>query len=129
MKPCACGCGGLIEPIDKRGRPHFYMIGHATKTRPIRNRPSGESHYLWKGGRIHTHGYIRILKRDHPFCNKYGYVYEHRLVMEEHLGRYLDPNEVVHHKNKIRTDNRIENLELFSDNGKHLSMEFKFVKH
>ncbi len=67
----------------------------------------------WKGGRTRSSkGYILILKREHPFCTKRGYIFEHRLVMEKKLGRFLKSNEVVHHKNGQKDDNRVENLEL-----------------
>lgn len=70
----------------------------------------GEKHHNWKGGRIEQKGYIFILDHTHPFCNCGGYVLEHRLVMEKMLGRYLNPKEIVHHKNGVRNDNRPENL-------------------
>ena len=61
-----------------------------------------------------TDGYIAVYCADHPFANKEGYVMEHILVMEEHIGRYITRNEVVHHKNHIRNDNRLENLQLMT---------------
>lgn len=84
----------------------------------------GKDHPHWKGGRtFDKSGYVLVLSPNHPSRNRAGYVREHRLVMESVLGRYLERDEVVHHRNGIKNDNRPENLELFSTNGHHLAAE------
>src|SRR3990167_9616196 len=98
---------------------------------------SGSLNPNWKGGRrMDKDGYILILKRDHPYADSYhGYVREHRLVMEEKIGRYLLPTEVVHHKNGIKNDNKISNLVLLQNSSVHSKIERKagtydfFTKH
>lgn len=58
-----------------------------------------------------------------------GIIYEHRYIMEQKLGRFLESNECVHHINHDKTDNRIENLELFSSNSSHLLMHGLEQRH
>lgn len=66
-------------------------------------------------------GYITVYYPDHPDATNDGYVMQHRLIMEQHIGRRLEKNEVVHHKNRNRADNRLENLQLMTAS-EHMSM-------
>ena len=69
----------------------------------------------WKGGRTrHKAGYVMVRAPGHPRASRSAYVFEHILVAEELLGRYLQPGESVHHRNGVRDDNRPENLELWT---------------
>ena len=85
----------------------------------LHNSRIGEKSHLWKGGReVTASGYIRLNlgagKRQ----------LEHRFIMEQYIGRKLLKTEHVHHKNHIRNDNNIDNLELISA-GKHIRMHNK----
>jgi hypothetical protein len=75
----------------------------------------------WKSGRSVTAlGYVEIYVPFHPYASRRGRVYEHRLVMERFLGRFLDPSEVVHHIDEDRGNNAFENLMLFPNSAEHL---------
>lgn len=66
-----------------------------------------------KARRITSHGYIEVYAPHHPNSHKStGYIYEHRLVMSNHLGRPLKKGEIVHHADKNRQHNNLSNLVL-----------------
>lgn len=98
--PCI-ECGKLNQRIYKR-----CIICH--------NGPR-EKNLNWKGGKIRHHAnYIMIRIPNHPRAKRNGgYVFEHILVMENLLDKYLEVGETVHHLNGVRDDNRPENLELW----------------
>lgn len=69
-------------------------------------------------------GYIKVYCPDHPYASSDGYVMKHRLVMEKHIGRFILPEEAVHHINRVRNDNRIENLALMTKR-EHAALHLK----
>jgi hypothetical protein len=131
---------GDIRPHNKRcSRECLYK---SKSYRKLRSKIAKKLNYNgnrnpnWKGGKyLSSYGYVYIYSPKHPFKNNIGYVFKHRLVMEKFLGRYLKKKEVVHHKNGNKSDNRLKNLQLFKNHGKHIAMEnhnrtgMKYKKH
>jgi len=114
------------------GKKHTQVTkDKISKTRKLRGWGAGygDKNPCWRGGKHLRNGYVFILNIKHPFCNRDGYVMEHRLIMEKHLGRYLMEKEVVHHINRITTDNRIENLMLFPNHSAHITFHHILENH
>ena len=104
---CRCDCGTTKKVIE-----NHLQAGTSTSC-GCYGRQRGKKSPHWRGGRKKTRqGYIDIYMPGHPVGR--SYVLEHRLVMEDHLGRYLKAGEKVHHRNGVRDDNRPENLELWT---------------
>lgn len=105
---------------DKFGR--FVKGEHSSvKTEFKVGQFSGDKHPKWKGGRVRlTNGYIQVYTPGHPRAYR-NLVYEHVLVMEKKLGRYLNDKERCHHINGIKDDNREDNLTVCSTNSEHIS--------
>jgi len=87
----------------------------------------GKNHPNWTGGKIIHGGYVYLLKPNHPFCNFGGYVRHSRLVMEKSIGRYLKCEEVVHHLNRKKTDDRLQNLKLFKNHSAHIKFHWNKI--
>ncbi len=108
---CRCACGSeRVLTTYNLSRNHIKSCGCA--------RPRfGDKNQNWKGGRhLTTEGYVS-LTRPVGFLGKLsaaGKVREHVFVMTQHLGRALYPGETVHHKNGVRHENNIDNLELWN---------------
>jgi len=114
---------------EHRAKISAALLGHKhteeAKAKMRRPRPNaragthaGKNNSNWKGGKAIAGGYVLLKRPDHPFANGGGYVRRGRLVMEGHLGRFLLPEEVVHHKGK-KDDDRIKKLRLFPNNSEH----------
>ena len=84
---------------------------------------------LWyRGGQSRAvgNGYVKEYNPFHRNADSRGFVSQHRLVLERHLGRLLDRREVVHHIDNNKKNNAIENLQLFESQAEHLSHHHKY---
>ena len=104
------GCTAHVKEYYHDGR--FKAYGRCCELHNGFNRRQGALNPAWKGGRHPTKdGYIKVLdSRRYVKAGDSRYILEHRLVAESKVNRPLRSDEIVHHLNGVRTDNRPENL-------------------
>jgi hypothetical protein len=150
LKPprfCSQKCNGAFKKLSKKGTaPNVefdckncgkHVIAYRSLAAQRNNPPGfcslkclgeyqrGNNNPAWNGGRHLQAGYYVVFSPDHPNSDCKGFVYEHRLIMEEKIGRHLNSEEVVHHINHDKTDNSPENLMLFGSQSEHLEYHAK----
>lgn len=108
VKACAhCGKEMILKPSQvvrttcSRECHHLHRI----------KRPTGRMHN-GKPARVNHLGYVLVWEPEHPNKSMGGWQLEHRLVVEQAIGRYLTTAEQVDHINQDKTDNRVENLQV-----------------
>lgn len=141
MKDFTCKqCEKLFKAYDNKGKRQFCSMHcrnewYRSEEKPLRGwrhskesklkmsknhaDVSGEKNPSWKGGIISRHGYLYILRPDHPSADTTGYIAQHRAIIEDRLGRYLGSDEHVHHKDGNKANNEIENLEVLLKSEHH----------
>ena len=137
-KYCSVSCGMSARNLTEQNPAYsrdisgeknpMYGRGLSGADNPMHGKVR-DANPAWRGGRkIRKDGYVLIIAPEghpHPIRsgkNATGYILEHRLVIEQHLGRYLEPSEVVHHIDGNPTNNNIDNLQLFSSQQEHISV-------
>lgn len=122
--------GAVAQAVGSNGtRTRNALRDHGVRIRQQAEAQTGQNNGFWKGGRKldkpgRDKAYWLVRMPDHPLANG-GYIQEHRLVMEEKIGRHLRKGEVVHHIDGDSLNNHPDNLQLFASNAEHLAFELQ----
>ena len=112
--------GSLQKVSDYFGVSKKLILNHMKRfdiprnPRPSKKKKPKKIDTFHKGYIITWNGYKMIYKPEHPHSDGKGYIREHILVMEKHLGRYLTEDEIVHHIDENKLNNDISNLQLMT---------------
>ena len=112
-------CGGKHWVGLRHGEPRSLRCDACRINALSQKDQYGVNNAAWKGGRYTNYeGYILVHLHPanplYPMTDTQGVVMEHRLLVAESLGRCLESEELIHHKNGIKGDNRLENLQIVS---------------
>jgi hypothetical protein len=124
-----CKQGLTIKEMSRRFRCNRRHVLEAIRKyglqKPVHTN-RGSNNPAWRGGEVITKtGYVKVYAPEHPHRDRHNKVWKHRLVMEQKVGRYLEPQEVVHHIDGNGMNNHPDNLELFANNADHLRHTLK----
>ena len=112
--------GSMQKVADYFGVSKKLILNHMKRfdiprnPRPSKRKKPKKIDTFHKGYIITWNGYKMIYKPEHPHSDGKGYIREHILVMEKHLGRYLTEDEIVHHIDENKLNNDISNLRLMT---------------
>lgn len=109
-QPCRIdGCRSMARAQLLCGKHYQRFVNHGDPLMVVH-----EKERAYGDTRPDANGYVQIRVPGHPNAGVNGWAQEHRVVMSDHMGRPLFADETVHHRNGHTSDNRIENLELWS---------------
>ena len=109
LKPCAvCGKEMRLKPSQS----HIQTCSIDCRSQRVK-RPTGRVHN-GRPVRLDNYGYVLMWEPEHPNKALHGWQYEHRMVVEQRIGRYLTSSEHVDHINEMKSDNRPENLQILT---------------
>lgn len=116
---CECGCGEVAPIAAYTCSRDGFIKGYPVRFIKYHQRKR-ENSPKWKGGKIITKaGYVQVLRADHPRADINGYVFEHIVVAEKALGRFLHERSEVHHFNEDKSNNCNQNLVICEDRSYH----------
>ena len=117
---CQCGCGNDMNIRTLRGILRRYIPHHHPTDG---SKISREKHHNWKNGERKHGKYMLILRKHHPYGDRWGYVFRHRYRIQLMLGRYLTEKEVVHHIDGNPKNDDESNLIFFASHSEHITFE------